>query len=43
MDGRWIAQWRLAMGVDDSTFTLTIRKADPVRPDGCVVIEASEG
>lgn len=32
----------LAMGVDDSTFTLTIRKAEPVRPDGCVVIEASE-
>ena len=28
----------LAMGVDDSVFTFTIRKGDPVRPDGAVVI-----
>lgn len=33
----------LAMGVDDSEFTFTIRKGDPKRPDGCVVVKDGGG
>ena len=32
----------LAMGCDDSEWELTIRKGEPCRPDGCVIIRAGE-
>lgn len=32
----------LAMGVDDSEFSYTIRKGEPKKPDGCVVVAGGE-
>lgn len=33
----------LAIGQDDSEWELTIRMGEPVRPDGCVTVEAING
>lgn len=33
----------LAMGVDDSVFSFTIRRAEPRKPHGCVVVEVRHG